>query len=73
MYDNNTFIKINDDTLVNQNYIQWMKQVGDCIYICNKVYGCDEKSLYGTYKICKSGDNFKSYSILKKKFNEYEK
>jgi hypothetical protein len=61
------FIKINNDTIININYIQWMKKIGDCMYVCNKVYGCDENNLYGTHKICKN-DNYNIYKILEQQY-----
>lgn len=73
MAENNNkcnFIKINENTIINENYIQWMKQIGDCIYMCNKVYGCDEGTLYGTHKVCKGGDNHKSYVKIEKHFKQ---
>jgi hypothetical protein len=34
------------------------------MYICNKVYGCDENTLYGTHKIYKDSNYQKSYNKL---------
>jgi hypothetical protein len=65
--DTSQFIKLNDNTIINENYIQWMKKIGDCIYMCNKVYGCDEATLYGAHRICKT-ENLKTYSKIEKYF-----
>jgi hypothetical protein len=62
------FIQINENTIINLHYVQWAKKIEDCMYVCNKVYGCDETTLYGTHKICKSGDYSKSYELLHTKF-----
>lgn len=60
------FIRINDNTIINMNYIQWIKKIENCMYVCNKVYGCDENNLYGTHKICKTDNNSVSYTKLEK-------
>lgn len=61
---NAEFIQINENTIINLNYIQWIKKIDECMYICNKVYGCDENTLYGTHKICKDSNYQKSYNKL---------
>jgi hypothetical protein len=66
MTTNTAFIRIDENTIINLNYTQWIKQIDDCMYLCNKVYGCDEKTLYGTHKICKTGNNSVSYTKLEK-------
>jgi hypothetical protein len=66
---NSNFIKVDNNTLINENYVQWMKKVDECIYICNKVYGCQEETCYGAHKVCKV-NNIDNYNELVKKFNK---
>ena len=45
------FIKADDNTLINEKAIVWIKKIDDCLEVCSKINGCQlEKN---THKICK--------------------
>ena len=45
------FIKADENTLINATAVVWIKKMGDCLEVCNKITGC--KLGYDTHKICK--------------------
>lgn len=65
--ENNTelYIKTDDNKIINEKYIRWVKKINDCLEVCIKSNGCKEK--YGTHKICKL-NNLDSYNKLNKYF-----
>jgi hypothetical protein len=64
--DNNQtlYIKTDDNKIINQKFIRWVKKIGDCLDVCTKSSGCSEN---GTHKICKL-NNLQSYNKLNKYF-----
>ena len=57
------YVKCDDNIIINENWIKWIRKVDDCLYVCTKPNGCHEKD---TLKICKI-NSVESY----KKFNKY--
>jgi hypothetical protein len=58
---NISFIKTDNEVLINENCIRWVKKMNECLEICIKSNGC-----YGevdTHKICKVKNlaNFKKF------------
>lgn len=49
--DDIAFIKADDDYNINIKAIVWVKQMDNCMYICNKTTGC---KMSHTHKICRN-------------------
>ena len=49
--ENTHFIKADDNTLINEKAIVWIKKMDDCLEVCSKINGCELEK--GTNKICK--------------------
>lgn len=60
----NKFIKVDNDKIINEKAIKWVKKMDECLYICTKSDGC---TLDYTHKLCKI-NNFNSYNKLNKNF-----
>lgn len=65
-YEYVTFIKVDDNKIINEDAIKWVKKIDECLYICTKSVGCgsgkDE-----THKLCKI-TNSTSYTKLNNHF-----
>uniref|UniRef100_A0A6C0ETA6 Uncharacterized protein n=1 Tax=viral metagenome TaxID=1070528 RepID=A0A6C0ETA6_9ZZZZ len=60
------FLKTDDNKVINEEYIKWVKKMGDCLEVCTKSIGCNG---YGdTHRICKL-NNLDSYNKLNKFFD----
>jgi hypothetical protein len=63
--DNNnkkiTYIKTDDNQVINEKCIRWIKKMGDCLEVCTKADGCVVKR--NTHSICKF-HNLDSYNKL---------
>ena len=63
-YNKQTFIKVDDNTVISENYIRWIKKIDECLKICNKPAGCSDTDVH---KVCKVY-NADSYNKLNKYF-----
>ena len=45
-----TYIKTDNNTILNENCIKWVRKMGDCMDICMKGNGC---YIGDTHRICK--------------------
>jgi hypothetical protein len=61
------YIKLNDNTIINENCIRWVRKMNECLQICTLSNGCKMKCHTDT--ICKK-DNLNSYNKLNKHFEE---
>ena len=63
---NTSYIKTDDNKIINENCIRWVKKMNDCLEVCLKSSGCnvDNKD---THRICKVY-NLDSYNKLNKFF-----
>ena len=61
----NSYIKTDNNTILNEKCIRWVKKMDDCLRVCTKSTGCEIKD---THKICKINNN-DSYTKLNKHFN----
>lgn len=60
-----SYLRAEDNKILNERYIRWVKKIGDCMEVCTKSDGC---ALYGnTNQICKA-TNPDSYNKLNKHF-----
>jgi hypothetical protein len=66
--DNNQvqWYKTDNNKIINEKCITWVKQMGECLEVCTKITGCNEK-MGDTHKICKL-NNIDSYNKLNKHF-----
>lgn len=65
---NISFIKTDNDVLINENCIRWVKKMDECLEVCIKSNGC-----YGgvdTHKICKV-KNLANFKKLDKFFYKF--
>ena len=62
----NTFLKTDDNKIINEKCIRWVKKMSECLEVCTKSIGCDIDT-GGTHKICKL-NNPDSYNKLNKYF-----
>jgi hypothetical protein len=61
----NSYIKADDNTIINEKCIRWVKKMSECLEVCSVSTGCNVK--YNTLKICKI-NNLDSYNKLNKYF-----
>ncbi len=48
-----TYIKADNNILINEKCISWVAQMDECLIICTKKDGCDIRDKRTTHKICK--------------------
>lgn len=65
--ENNTFLKTDDNKIINKKYIRWVKKMNECLQVCMKSTGCDMERFIDTHKICKTNSS-ESYEKLNKQF-----
>jgi hypothetical protein len=58
------YLKTDDNKIINEKCIRWVKKMGDCLAVCNKADGC---TISNTHRICKL-NNPDSYNKLNKYF-----
>jgi len=58
----NHFIKADDNKIINEKCIRWVKKMGDCLEICSRSNGCSIE-MGQTHRICKLNNN-DSYNKL---------
>jgi hypothetical protein len=61
-----SYLKTDDNRIINENSIRWIKKMNDCLEVCIKSTGCTT-IFNDTYKICKI-NNPSSYDKLNKFF-----
>lgn len=60
-----SYIKTDDNKIINEKCIRWVKKMSDCLEVCSKSNGCG--SGVDTHKICKM-NNVVSYNKLNRYF-----
>ena len=63
--NNITYIRGDDNVIINEMSIRWVKKMGQCLEVCTKQSGCSAG--YNTIQICKL-NNLDSYNKLNKHF-----
>jgi len=66
----NTYLKTDDNTIINEKCIQWVKKIENCLFVCTKKNGCSKNHSMihlSTHKICKL-QNPASYHKLNSHF-----
>lgn len=66
MENNQTYIKADNNRIINEKSIKWVQKMDECLIVCTKSNGCHVKS-DDTHKICKL-NNLDSYNKLNKHF-----
>ena len=67
-YDRIPYIKADDDVIINEKQIRWIKKINDCMEICSKQSGCSlNNGAEETHKVCKI-NNLETFLRLDKKF-----
>lgn len=56
-----SYIKADDNKIINKKCIIWVKKMNDCLEVCTKISGCSIG--HDTHKICKKY-NEESYNKL---------
>ena len=59
------YLKTDNNKIINERHIRWVKKMGDCLEVCTKSIGCAQDG--GTHKICKL-NNLHSYTKLNEHF-----
>jgi hypothetical protein len=62
---NTVYFKTDDNRIINENCIRWVKKMSECLEVCIKITGCGNGD---THKICKM-NNLTSYNKLNKHFD----
>jgi hypothetical protein len=62
----NTYIKTDNNRIINERCITWIKKMNDCLEVCVKTDGCSIRS-GDTHRICKFNSP-DSYNKLNKHF-----
>lgn len=69
--DKTNFVKTDDNRIINEKYIRWVKKANECMEICSKFTGCslspDVSVSIDTLKVCKYNSP-ESYDKLNKYF-----
>lgn len=60
-----SYLKTDDNIVINESCIRWVKKMNECLEVCTKSSGCILSS--NTHRICKS-NNLISYNKLDKYF-----
>jgi hypothetical protein len=66
MEHNQTYLKTDDNKIINEKYIRWVKKMSECLEVCTKSDGCVEGTV-NTHKICKLNNPY-SYNKLNQHF-----
>jgi len=66
MENNVSYIKTDDNTLIQENDIRWIRKNSDCLRICIKPTGC---YIEDTFKLCKE-NNLDAYNKINAQFIE---
>jgi hypothetical protein len=59
------YVKMDDNKVINEKCIKWIKKMDECLLVCTKSNGCYHKD---THRVCKI-NNEDSYDKLNKHFN----
>jgi hypothetical protein len=67
MEDNKiSYLKADDNKIINEKSIKWVKKLSECLEVCTKSLGCSTSN-GDTHRICKI-NNLDSYNKLNKFF-----
>lgn len=58
--EQNTYLKADNNTIINEKFIRWVKKMDECMKVCLKMDGCNKMN---TISVCKI-NNPDSYERL---------
>jgi hypothetical protein len=61
-----SYIKTDENVMINESCIKWVKYMDDCLEVCTKINGCTSSGL-DTHKICKFNSP-EGYELLSRHF-----
>lgn len=64
--EKNTFLKTDENEIINESCIRWVKKMNECLEVCIKSDGCTS---YNAFKVCKT-NSLDSYEKLNKYFDK---
>jgi len=64
--NNVSYLKADNNKIINETCIKWVKKISECLEVCTKSSGCSTSS-EDIHKICKI-NNLDSYNKLNKFF-----
>ena len=64
--DTNIYLKTDNNKIINEKAIKWVKKINNCLEVCTKSVGCGN---FDTHRICKE-NNYHSYIKLNNHFVE---
>jgi hypothetical protein len=62
--DKANYLKTDNNKIINEKHIRWVKKMNDCLEVCTKSTGCSENN---THRICKF-NSLDSYNKLNQHF-----
>lgn len=60
------YIKTDNNKIINEKHIRWVKKMSNCLEVCTKSTGCNVKN-GDTHRICEL-NNLDSYNKLNRHF-----
>lgn len=66
----NSYVKTDDNRILNESHIKWVKMMNDCLEVCVSASGC--RLHLNTHTICKSNNPY-SYNKLNANFIKLER
>lgn len=60
---NISYIRADDNVIINEKCIKWVKKIDECLSVCTKSIGCSMYDDRDVHKICKT-NNLTSYNKL---------
>jgi len=63
----NSYIKSDNNVVINEKAIKWVKKIHECLEVCTKSSGCNITKANDTHRICKV-NNPDSFNKLNKHF-----
>lgn len=64
-FNDNTYILVDDNKILNEKHIRWVKKMNECLHVCTKYDGCVLE--HNTNKVCKTNSP-ESYERLNRHF-----
>jgi hypothetical protein len=65
-YKQESYLKTDDNKIINEKYIRWVLKMNECLEVCTKSDGCNYNG-QNTHTICKN-KSYDSYSKLNEHF-----
>lgn len=63
-----SYIKTDNNIIINERSIRWVKKINECLLICSRMDGCNTSIFDNTHKVCQYNNPI-SYNKLNKHFD----